>query len=297
VFLLFHVVRRWMPAAPFPGELNASAPNKAAVSREDLGADTMEGLPVRGSRVTETYEPGALGSNRALTIVTENWYSDDLKINLLTERTDPRFGVQTVRVTNLVRAEPEASTFALPADYRVVNETPAQQNGNDSLGFPDSDLPSSPGVARAGVNGIGIPVCLYCPVPHYIDKARAAKLSGSVVLQALITADGRAENISGALLAQPFASVKIFLAARGRVAQLGERLVRNEEAGGSNPLSSTKLFNNLASLPELHELPKLPNFGPWQLKTKPDSLRPHQTEITVLGQFHVTLTYVLRCVS
>jgi hypothetical protein len=26
----------------------------------------------------------------------------------------------------------------------------------------------------------------------------------------------------------------------GRVAQLGERLVRNEEAGGSNPLSSTK---------------------------------------------------------
>jgi hypothetical protein len=27
---------------------------------------------------------------------------------------------------------------------------------------------------------------------------------------------------------------------RGRVAQLGERLVRNEEAGGSNPLSSTK---------------------------------------------------------
>jgi hypothetical protein len=47
----------------------------------------------------------------------------------------------------------------------------------------------------------------------------------------------------------------------GRVAQLGERLVRNEEAGGSNPLSSTKLFNNLDSLSELHELPKLPNFG------------------------------------
>ena len=30
------------------------------------------------------------------------------------------------------------------------------------------------------------------------------------------------------------------MAARGRVAQLGERLVRNEEAGGSNPLSSTR---------------------------------------------------------
>ena len=29
------------------------------------------------------------------------------------------------------------------------------------------------------------------------------------------------------------------VATRGRVAQLGERLVRNEEVGGSNPLSST----------------------------------------------------------
>ena len=31
----------------------------------------------------------------------------------------------------------------------------------------------------------------------------------------------------------------------GRLAQLGERLVRNEEAGGSNPLPSTKFFNYL----------------------------------------------------
>jgi hypothetical protein len=66
------------------------------------------------------------------------------------------------------------------------------------------------------------------------------------------------------------------LAARGRVAQLGERLVRNEEAGGSNPLSSTKLFNNLDSLSELQELPKLPNFrNSGQLKAKTDLLRPH----------------------
>src|SRR5712675_3336047 len=34
----------------------------------------------------------------------------------------------------------------------------------------------------------------------------------------------------------------------GRVAQLGERLVRNEEAGGSNPLSSTNVFNDFRIL-------------------------------------------------
>jgi hypothetical protein len=33
---------------------------------------------------------------------------------------------------------------------------------------------------------------------------------------------------------------KFVLSSGGRVAQLGERLVRNEEAGGSNPLSSTR---------------------------------------------------------
>ena len=37
----------------------------------------------------------------------------------------------------------------------------------------------------------------------------------------------------------------------GAVAQLGERLVRNEEASGSIPLSSTNQFNSLAVFPLL----------------------------------------------
>lgn len=165
-------------------------------SREDLGADTMQGLPVRGVRVTETYQAGALGNDRSLTIVTEKWYSDALKINLLTKRTDPRFGIQTVRVTELVRGEPEASLFSVAEDYKVVSETLARQNANDSFGVSSSDVPALPGVAKAGVNGVGIPACLYCPIPQYTDKARTAKPNGSVVVQAIVTADGRAENIS-----------------------------------------------------------------------------------------------------
>ena len=52
---------------------------------------------------------------------------------------------------------------------------------------------------------------------------------------------------------ETFASfVKLLIAARGRVAQLGERIVRNDEVAGSIPVSSTKLLNqepkcNLAS--------------------------------------------------
>jgi hypothetical protein len=38
----------------------------------------------------------------------------------------------------------------------------------------------------------------------------------------------------------PKSTLSRSFATRGRVAQLGERLVRNEEAEGSNPFSSTK---------------------------------------------------------
>jgi protein TonB len=52
------------------------------------------------------------------------------------------------------------------------------------------------GAFRAGVNGVGVPVCLYCPIPQYSDEARKAKYQGTVVLQVTITTDGRAINIS-----------------------------------------------------------------------------------------------------
>ena len=52
------------------------------------------------------------------------------------------------------------------------------------------------GAFRAGINGVGIPECIYCPPPLYSDDARKAKYMGSVVLQVTVTADGRAVNIS-----------------------------------------------------------------------------------------------------
>jgi protein TonB len=51
------------------------------------------------------------------------------------------------------------------------------------------------GVFRAGVNGVGTPECIYCPDPLYSDEARKAKYAGSVVLDVIISADGRVTNI------------------------------------------------------------------------------------------------------
>jgi len=51
------------------------------------------------------------------------------------------------------------------------------------------------GVFKAGTGGTTVPSCLYCPPPDYTDKARAAKYQGTVVLDLVVNANGRAEHI------------------------------------------------------------------------------------------------------
>ena len=51
------------------------------------------------------------------------------------------------------------------------------------------------GVYNAGTGGYGVPSCIYCPDPSYSQAARDAKFMGTVLLKAVITADGRAVEI------------------------------------------------------------------------------------------------------
>jgi TonB family protein len=190
-------VRYWTQTAPPSATDRTASTSKhpPEITRENLGTDTIEGLAVRGTRISQTYAVGALDNDRPITIATESWYSDELKINLLTKRTDPRYGVQTVRVTELRREEPDASMFAVPQDYRVADERVGQQEL--AQGAAGQGLPPLPkGVAAAGVNGTTVPKCVYCPNPSYSDEARAAKIAGSIVLRVVVSANGRAENVA-----------------------------------------------------------------------------------------------------
>jgi len=47
------------------------------------------------------------------------------------------------------------------------------------------------GAFRAGVNGVGSPSCFYMPNPPYSEEARKAKYSGVVLVDAIVTVDGR----------------------------------------------------------------------------------------------------------
>jgi protein TonB len=58
---------------------------------------------------------------------------------------------------------------------------------NGPGGRGESLLPYQPGTTQAS--------CAYCPDPQYTDEAREAKLQGTVTLQVLVGADGRASQI------------------------------------------------------------------------------------------------------
>lgn len=204
LFPLTKLARQWVlgPATQTAALVPASP--KPETTREEIGTDTMEGLLVKGTRVTQTYATGALGNDRPLSVVTETWYSEELRINLLTKKTDPRFGVQAVRVTELDRQEPDAALFAVAPEYKLVNEsgpTAVSQGSGATDETPQVSAaananPALAGIARPGVNGVTVPQCVYCPPPSYTDEARAAKISAHVVLQVVVSADGHAENVS-----------------------------------------------------------------------------------------------------
>jgi hypothetical protein len=113
---------------PPPGPL----PNDAGtVIHEDLGTQLVSGVETTGTRDATIYNPGVFGNDRKVTVEREFWYSSQLGINLLSKRSDPRFGTQTFTVTNLILSEPEVRLFDLPEGFKVVDrrqEAPAEVN-------------------------------------------------------------------------------------------------------------------------------------------------------------------------
>ncbi|HQU91262.1 MAG TPA: hypothetical protein PLK77_03145 [Pyrinomonadaceae bacterium] len=89
---------------------------------EELGTRDIEGVTAEGTRRVTTIPEGAIGNERPIEIVYERWYSKELGLVVYSKHSDPRFGEQTYRVTNIVRSEPDPSLFTVPQGYRVLAE-------------------------------------------------------------------------------------------------------------------------------------------------------------------------------
>jgi hypothetical protein len=114
--------------SPLPGSLPEEV---GKVTHDDLGKQTISGVETTGTRDATIYNAGLFGNDRKVAVEKEFWYSPQLGINLISKRSDPRFGVQTFTVTNLILAEPDPKLFELPEGFKVEDRRETAQPVTD----------------------------------------------------------------------------------------------------------------------------------------------------------------------
>src|SRR5687768_6505576 len=100
-----------------------SGDDKNAV-KEALGRQTIEGVEAEGTRVTFTIPAGEVGNERPIEIVSEQWYSAELGVLVMSRHSDPRSGETTYRLTNINRVEPAKHLFEVPPGFTVSEGLP-----------------------------------------------------------------------------------------------------------------------------------------------------------------------------
>jgi TonB family protein len=58
-----------------------------------------------------------------------------------------------------------------------------------------SPPPAKEEIKEAGRNGVSAPKCVYCPAAEYTNKARKAKLQGTVGLAVIVNPDGTVRDV------------------------------------------------------------------------------------------------------
>ena len=99
--------------------LELAASGGGNITREDLGQQNIEGVLATGTRSTTIIPAGAIGNLQEIRVVSEQWFSPELEVLVLTRHSDPRVGETIYRLTNIVRGYPDPSLFMVPADYTI----------------------------------------------------------------------------------------------------------------------------------------------------------------------------------
>lgn len=99
--------------------VSPGAVNGGEAKTESLGTKIIEGIQAEGTRDTNTIPSGTIGNDKDIVITHETWYSQELKLVLLSTQDDPRFGRTTYSLTNIQRGEPDETLFQVPAGYKI----------------------------------------------------------------------------------------------------------------------------------------------------------------------------------
>lgn len=121
-------------------EINRAGPDSSnPPATENLGDQTINGIHATGSRVTTTIPAGKMGNEKPITVTSERWYSPELQATIMTKHDDPWSGELKTEFTNVNTAEPDASLFTVPSDYKIVED----KDGPMKIQFKEQ-LPTPP---------------------------------------------------------------------------------------------------------------------------------------------------------
>jgi hypothetical protein len=115
------------PAEVPPTGTLMRTPTGANTTRIDLGQQTIEGLLATGSRSTTVIPAGAIGNDQPINVISEQWFSEELQVLVMTKHSDPRSGQTIYRLLNVVQVEPHRSQFEVPPDYTLKDSVIRRQ--------------------------------------------------------------------------------------------------------------------------------------------------------------------------
>jgi hypothetical protein len=126
-------VARQMPFRAHAGawsgaETARQKPVNPNLKTESLGTQVISGVTAEGTRITRTIPAGQVGNQAPLVITIERWYSPELQTDMMRKEVNPQFGEATFQLTNILRAEPDASLFQVPPNYTIKSGRPSTTN-------------------------------------------------------------------------------------------------------------------------------------------------------------------------
>jgi hypothetical protein len=89
---------------------------------EYLGDQTIEGIHATGTRVTTTIPSGSMGNEQPMLVISESWYSPELKATVMMKHNDPWAGELKTQFMSVNVSEPDRSLFTVPSNYKILDE-------------------------------------------------------------------------------------------------------------------------------------------------------------------------------
>lgn len=112
-----------------PAGATGAIPPGTSVKTESLGTKEIDGLKVVGVRTIHTsFSPAT--DTKPFVATVDTWTSPELKVIVLMETSTSNGDRHIARLENIVRTEPSAALFQIPAGYSVRDNAPMATNMN-----------------------------------------------------------------------------------------------------------------------------------------------------------------------